>query len=108
MPYGAYPVPPHSESAESGRANASLAMRICTRVRRGPLDRQLAEGSDVVSSPEVELRAAQLQSPAERSRIANALVDALGDARRGETLWARPQRAAVRDAADDILTLALR
>jgi len=109
MPNGVYPVPKHSQSAESGRANAGLAVRVRTRFRRGRLDRQLAQGVDPASSPELELRTTQLRSPAERARVANALVEAVGDARRGEpmTLGSRPQRAAVRDAADDILALAL-
>jgi hypothetical protein len=59
---------------------------------------------------ELALRAEQLSSPGERARIANALVEALGDARRGEpmTIRPRPQRAVVRDAADDTLALVLR
>ncbi len=88
----------------------NLAVRIRTRVRRSRLDRQLAEGADPAASAELEHRATQLGSTAERARIANALVEALGDARRGEpmTLRTRPQREVVRDAADDILTLVLR
>ncbi|HET8820103.1 MAG TPA: hypothetical protein VFM57_01025 [Thermoleophilaceae bacterium] len=84
--------------------------RIRMRVRRGGLDRQLAEGADPASSAELERRATQLLSTAERSRIANSLIEALGDARRAEpvTLRTRPQRAVVRDAADDIGALVLR
>jgi hypothetical protein len=84
--------------------------QIWTRLRRGRLDRQLAEGADPATSPELELRAAQLGSAAERARIANVLVEALGDARGREpmTLRMRPQRAVVRDAADEILALVLR
>ena len=110
MPYGVYPVPKRSQSAESSRANANLAARIRTRVGRRGLDRQLAEGADPASSTELERRAMQLRSTAERARVANALIETLGDARRGEpmTLRSRPQRAVVREAADDILALALR
>jgi hypothetical protein len=63
-----------------------------------------------VASAELAHRATQLGWTAERARIANALVEALGDARRGEpmTLRTRPQRAVVRDVADDILALVLR
>jgi len=88
----------------------SLAVRIRTRVRRSRLDRQLAEGANPATTAELQHRATQLGSADERARIANALVEALGDARRGEpmTLRTRPQRAVVRDAADDILTLVLR
>lgn len=110
MRYGVYPIPEQSESSEIRPAGPNLAVRIYTRLHRGQLDRQLAEGADPASSAELELRARQLESAAERARIANALVEALGDARRGEpvTLRTRPQRAVVRDAADDILTLVLR
>jgi hypothetical protein len=110
MPYGVYPVPKHRESTKSSGTGATLAVRIRTRVRRGALDRQLADGADAASNAELELRATQLRSTGERTRLADALVETLGDARRGEpmTLRPRPQRAAVRDAADDILALALR
>ena len=110
MRYGVYALPEQSESSETRPASPSLAVRIYTRLHRGQLDRQLAEGADPASSAELELRARQLGSAAERARIAHALVEALGDARRGEpvTLRTRPQREVVRDAADDILALALR
>lgn len=110
MPYGVYPTPEHSESTEVAQAGANLGVQIRTRFLRGRLDRQLAEGVDPATSAELELRAAQLHWTAERARIANALVEALGDARGREpmTLRARPQRAVVRDAADDILALVLR
>ena len=110
MPYGVDPVPKHRESSELAQTGPSLGVRIRTRIRRSRLDSQLAHGADSAANAELTLRAAQLQSTAERARIANALVETLGDARRGEpmTLRPRPQRAAVRDAADDILALVLR
>ena len=110
MRYGVYPIVEQSESSETRPASRNLAVRIYTRLHRGDLDRQLAEGAYPASSAEVELRARQLGSTAERARIANALVEALGDARRGEpvTIRPRPQRAVVRDAADYILALVLR
>jgi hypothetical protein len=110
MPSGVYPVPKQSESTESSRTSANLAVRIRTRFRRGRLDRQLADSAGSAATAELALRAAQLRSTAERARVANRLVETLGDARRGEpmTLMPRPQRAVVRDAADDILALAMR
>lgn len=109
MPYGVFPVPKRRDSDMSGTPGLSLAVRIRTRLGRAQLDSELASGSDPASSAELALRAKQLSSPAERSRIANGLVEALGDARRGEpmTLRLRPQRTVVRDAADDILALVL-
>ena len=88
----------------------SLATLIRTRLSRAMLDAELAYGADPAGSVELALRAEQLRSRAERARIANALVETLGDARRGEpmTLRSRPQRAVVRRAADEIVALALR
>jgi hypothetical protein len=110
MPYGVFPVPKGRDSRKSGTAGTSLAVRIRTRLGRAELDKALAAGADPGGSAELGLRAKQLSSPAERARIANGLVEALGDARRKEptTLRLRPQRAVVRDAADDILALVLR
>jgi hypothetical protein len=110
MPYGVFPVPKSRDSGRSGATGLSLAVRIRTRFGRAELDKALATGADPGGGAELALRAEQLSSPAERARIANALVEALGDARRGEpmTLRPRPQRAVVRDAADDILALVLR
>jgi len=110
MPYGVFPVPKSRDSGKRGTRVPSLAVRIRTRLGRAELDEALATGADPASSAERRLRAEQLRSPAERARIANGLVEALGDARRGEpmTLRVRPQRAVVRDAADDILALVLR
>lgn len=110
MPSGVFPISNSRDSGHSGTTGTSLAVRIRTRLARFELDSQLAHGADPAGSAELALRAEQLSSPAERARIANGLVEALGDARRGEpmTLRPRPQRAVVRDAADDILALVLR
>jgi hypothetical protein len=110
MPYGVFPVPKRRDSGKGATASTSLAVWIRTRLGRAALDSELANGADPASSAELALRAEQLSSPAERARIANGLVEALGDARRGEpmTLRLRPQREVVRDAADDILALVLR
>jgi hypothetical protein len=110
MPYGVFPDPKRRASGKSGATGPSLAVRIRTRLGRAELDSELANGTDPASSGQLALRAEQLSSPAERARIANSLVEALGDARRGEpmTLRLRPQREVVRDVADDILALVLR
>ena len=109
MRYPVLPVP-NSRDSGSGTTGPSLAVRVRTRLGRAQLDSELASGSDPASGAELALRAQQLSAPAERARIANGLVEALGDARRGEpmTLRLRPQRAVVRDVADDILALVLR
>ena len=110
MPYGVFPAPKSRDSGNSGTTGPSFTVRIRTRFGRATLDSELAHGADPAGSAELALRAKQLNSPAERTRIANALVEGLGDARRGEpmTLRLRPQRQVVRDAADDILALVLR
>jgi hypothetical protein len=108
MPNGIFPVPGfHPTPSPSG---PSLAVRVWTRLRRNRLDQELALGADPGGSASLGHRAAQLRSPGERARLANALVETLGDARRGEpvTIRVRPQRAVVRDSADDLLGLVLR
>ena len=113
MPNGIFPVPElHSQSRRVVRDRPNLAVRLRTRWRRDRLDDELARGTDPSVSPELGLRAAQLRSPAERARLANALVEALGDAR-GPNLGAfrikaRQQHGVIRDYADDLLALVLR
>jgi hypothetical protein len=111
MPNGIFPVPEfRSDPSPPARWRPSLAVRVRTRWRRNRLDEELAEGADPATNAALSLRAAHLRSPAERSRLANALVEILGDARRGEpvTVRPRPQRTEVRAYADDLLALVLR
>ena len=113
MPNGIYPVPKfRSIPGRSVRTGPSLAVRIRTCRRRNRLDDELAHGADPATNAELSLRAAQLRSPAERCRLANALVRALGDARRPNlepyTAKARWQRVEVLKYADDLLALVRR
>jgi hypothetical protein len=108
MPSGIFPAPEfHPAPTPSG---PSVAVRVWARVRRNRLDQELALGADPDASAELRHRAVQLGSRNERARLANALVETLGDARRGEpvTIRVRPQRAVVRACADDLLALVLR
>jgi hypothetical protein len=108
MPSGIFPVPEfHPTPSRSG---PTLAVRVWTRLWRNRLDQELALGADPAASASLGLRAAQLRSRNERARLANMLVETLGDARRGEpvTIRGRPQRAVVRACADDLLALVLR
>jgi hypothetical protein len=108
MPNAIFPVPEfHSTRSRSG---SSLVVRVWARVRRNRLDQELALGADPAASAALGLRAAQLRSRNERARLANALVETLGDARRGEpvTIRVRPQRAVVRACADELLALVRR
>ena len=106
MPYGVFSLTKNRESAASGSTGPSLATRVRMRFRRAELDEALATGVDPGGEADLGLRAGQLDSHAERARIAAALVKAVG--KEPMTLLPRPQRAAVRDAADEILSLALR
>jgi hypothetical protein len=108
MPNAIFPVPDFHPTPS--RSAPSHAVRVWTRLRRNRLDQELALGADPGGSAPLAHRAAQLRSHGERARLANALVETLGDARRGEpvTIRVRPQRAVVRDSADDLLGLVLR
>ena len=113
MPNGIFPVPEfHSPPTRAVGDRPSPAVRIRTGWRRNRLDDELARGTDPSVNSELRLRAEQLRSRAERSRLANALIEALGDAR-GPNLGAfraktRQRHAEVRRHADDLLALALR
>ena len=107
MPSGIFPIPEFRPVP--ARTRPTLAARIRTRWTRKRLDEQLARGADPDKSAQLRLRAAQLRSRSERSRLANALVETLGDAR-GPNLGAfrmktRRQHAVIRDYADDMLAL---
>jgi hypothetical protein len=110
MPSGIFPVPEFRPVP--ARARRRLAVGIRTRRRRGRLDEQLARGTEPATSAELTQRAAQLRSRAERTRVANTLVQALGDAR-GPNLGAftvkrRRQHAAIREHAHELLALVAR
>lgn len=113
MPNGIYPIPPfnsHPSHATHRRPNHWLRLR--TRWTRRRLDDELSRGTDPGTSDELTLRAAQLRSPAVRARLANRIVEALGDARAPNldplTARGRRQRAAVEANRDDLLALVQR
>ncbi len=113
MPNGVFPVPEFRPTpTRAGGTRPSLADRWRMRRRRGRLDEQLARDTDPTTSAELGVRAAQLRSSAERSRLANSLVEVLGGAR-GPNLGAfrvstRQRHAAIRESADELLALVLR
>jgi hypothetical protein len=111
VPPGIFPVPKFRPTA-SDPTRPSLALRVRTRRRRNRLDDELARGADPTASAELGLRAAQLRSASGRRKLANELVETLGDAR-GPNLGAfrmktRREHAAIREAADDVLALVMR
>ena len=107
MPSGIFPVPEFRRVP--ARRRPTLAARIRTRWTRKRLDEQLARGADPDKSAQLMLRAAQLRSRSERSRLANALVDTLGDARAPNLgafrMKTRRQHAVIREYADDVLAV---
>jgi hypothetical protein len=109
MPNGIFPIPAF-KTVPPRQAAAGSPLRVRTRWQRNQLDERIAGGADTTASAELNLRAAQLRSRAERQRIANALVEAVGEARRGDpvTVRTRPHRAEVRASADELLALAAR
>jgi hypothetical protein len=58
----------------------SLRVRLDALLRRVSLDAQLVEGRNPRTSPELELRAAQLTERAERRRLSAAFRDAVREA----------------------------
>jgi hypothetical protein len=113
VPNGIFPVPEfRSGPAARPHTTAGVVARLRTRLRRNQLDEQLARGADPETSAELTLRAAQLRSAGGRRKLANALVEKLGDAR-GPNLGAfrmttRRRHAAIDDVADDLLAVATR
>jgi hypothetical protein len=109
MPNGIFPIPAFKTVPPRGDS-PDLAVHIKTRWQRNRLDTKLAHGADSRSTPELSLRAAQLRAHAERARIANALVEAVGETRKGDpvTIRTRQHRAEVRACADELLGLAAR
>jgi hypothetical protein len=109
MPTGISHVP-HFDSRPS--PGPTLGLRLRTRWRRNALDRELASGTDPASSPELTLRATQLQSEAVRSRHANAIVEMLGRAYEPNlgrfTVAGERQHAEIREYADNLRALVAR
>jgi hypothetical protein len=109
MPNGVFPVP-KVRTTPNPAPSWGLINHLRARLQRNTLDRQLAAGARPATLTPLGLRSAQLSSPAGRTELANALVEAVGEARRGEpmNIRRRPQRAEVRAEADAILALASR
>ena len=109
MPNGVFPIPAF-KTVPPRESTPGLRVHARTRLQRNRLDGKLADGADPRTTPELSLRAAQLRSHAERARLANALVMAVGESRQGDpvTIRTRPHRAEVRANADELLALAAR
>jgi len=114
MPNGIYPVPPslqvRKDASSAQRASRpGLAVRIKTWFERDHLDKQLAEGTDPATSPELTLRAERLASDTERARLARDLEATLQGARKPATMsHLLLRRRRVQSCADELLELAHR
>jgi hypothetical protein len=109
MPNGIFPVPQFHSHPSPG---PTLSLRLRTRWSQDRLDRELASGADPASSPELALRAAQLQAQAVRSRHANAIVEMIGRAYEPNlgrfTVAGEQQHAEIREYADNLRALVAR
>jgi hypothetical protein len=113
VPNGIFPIPQFQSQPNPGAdAGAPVSLRMRTRWRRAQLDGELASGVDPASSPELSLRAEQLQSPEMRSRLADAIVKVLGRAHEPNlgrfTPAGHRQRVEVREYADSLRALVAR
>jgi hypothetical protein len=113
MPSGIYPVPRFRPAAHPRRpTRAPLGLRGRTWWKRDRLDEALASGANPASTPELALRAQQLQSPAGRSSLANAIVKLLGEAHAPNlgpyTAAGHERNARIREYADNLRALVAR
>ncbi len=114
MPNGIFPgtLSPGTEYHSHPHPDPSLGLRLRTRWGQNRLDRELAAGTDPAASPELNLRAAQLQSRPVRSRLANAIVEMLGRAHEPNlgrfTVAGGQQHAEIREYADNLRALVAR
>ena len=108
MPNRISPIPQFHSQPSPG---PSLALRL-RRWRRDRLDGELASGADPASSPDLTWRAAQLQSQAVRTRLADALVAMLARAHepnlRRFRVAGRQQNVEIREYADNLRALVAR
>jgi hypothetical protein len=113
VPSGIFSVPRFRSTSRRGvGTHPGPVVRMRTRWMRNRLDGELARGANPAASAELRLRATQLGSTAERSRLANALVEALGDARRPNLgafrLKTRRQHDVIRESAGELMALVAR
>jgi len=100
---------PHTQArpgTASRQPSPRLVVRLRTWWRRERLDEQLARGTDPEASAELRLRAEQLDSSAERVRLAERLEDVVRQARAPATTSRLPRRREVRACVDELLALA--
>ncbi len=110
-------LPPRAElttvprDARTDRSRPSLTVRAHVAAQRWALTRELSEGADPASSPELTLRAEQLTADSERRALARSLRHIVHEARHPAPRrypFGLVRRAAVIDAADAIDVLVKR
>jgi hypothetical protein len=108
MPNGIFPAATVRTTPTPG-PRWGLKNHFIARWRRNRLDAELAAGATPDLMTPLGLRAAQLQTVFERERLAQALVDAVADARSGQpSSIEHPQRGHVRECEDQLIALASR
>jgi hypothetical protein len=84
-----------------------LTTRAWARLRHAQLDREIAAGADLATSPLLAARAAQLVSPRRRAQIAQGIEHAAHVAEEPQSLFHTvPRREAIRDNRDQLIELA--
>lgn len=86
MPNGTYPIPTglpirNGRAPQLRRSRPGVGLQLRSWWRRDRLDERLAQGTDPRMSAELMLRARQLGSGAERTRLAEAVEGVLREAR---------------------------
>ena len=112
MPNGIFPVPQFTPTRRQALRASDSSLAPGPGGGEAGWTSSSARGIDPETSVELRLRAAQLSSHSGRARLANGLVERLGDAR-GPNLGAfsmrtRRQDATIRGAADELQALVQR
>lgn len=94
---------------DAGMTN-DISLKVRTWWRRDELDEQLVHGDDPDTDALLSRRAVQLRARSSRTACADALENALREARRSWSVSARLplRRVEVRECADDLIALARR
>jgi hypothetical protein len=113
MPSGIYPIQTYRPASHPKRSTRpAFGLRARAWLKRDRLDEVLASGANPASTPELAFRANQLQSPAGRSSLANAIVRLLGEAHAPNlgpyTAAGHERNARIRAYADNLRVLIAR